>query len=160
MVGAEYDVAVVGAGFAGMYMLHRAGRLGLSARVFEAGHDVGGTWYWNRYPGARCDIESIQYSYQFDDALQQEWDWSERHATQLEILRYAEHVAERYDLKRDIAFDTRIVSARYGEAASSWTLESEDGEETVERFCVMATGCLSVPNWPKIKSLEGFAGET
>ena len=160
MVGAEYDVAVVGAGFAGMYMLHRAGRLGLSARVFEAGHDVGGTCYWNRYPSARCDIESIQYSYQFDDALQQEWDWSERHATQLEILRYAEHVAERYDLKRDIAFDTRIVSARYGEAASSWTLESEDGEETVARFCVMATGCLSVPNWPKIKSLEGFAGET
>ncbi len=102
---ADYDVVVVGAGFAGMYMLHRLRGIGLSARVFEAGDGVGGTWYWNRYPGARCDVESMQYSYQFSDELQQEWDWSERYATQPEILNYANHVADRFDLRRDIQFE-------------------------------------------------------
>ena len=155
-----YDVAVIGAGFAGMYLLHRLRRLGLSARVIEAGSEVGGTWYWNRYPGARCDVESVQYSYQFDDALQQEWDWSERYAAQPEILDYARHVADRYDLRRDILFDTRITSAAYDEAAARWTLEAEDGGATVARFCVLATGCLSVPNWPRIKGLESFSGPT
>jgi cyclohexanone monooxygenase len=102
----DFDVAIVGAGFAGMYMLHRLRSLGFRVRVFEAGGDVGGTWYWNRYPGARCDVESIQYSYQFDPALEQEWDWSERYAAQPELLRYARHVAKHFDLNRDIQFNT------------------------------------------------------
>ncbi len=156
----EFDVVVVGAGFAGMYMLHRLRGLGLTARVLEAGSGVGGTWYWNRYPGARCDIESMQYSYQFDDALQQEWDWSERYAPQPEILAYAEHVADRYDLRRDIQLDARIERARYDESNGRWTLEAEDGERIVGRWCVMATGCLSAPNWPAIEGLESFAGPT
>ncbi len=155
-----FDVVVVGAGFAGMYMLHRLRGLGLGARVIEAGSGVGGTWYWNRYPGARCDVESMQYSYQFDDALQQEWEWSERYSSQPEILEYAERVADRYDLRSDIEFDTCIVAAHYDEAASRWTLAARNGAKTVGRFCVMATGCLSVPNWPKIAGLETFAGPT
>src|SRR2546421_1011902 len=100
-----YDVVVVGAGFAGMYMLHRLRALGLSVRVYEQASDVGGTWYWNRYPGARCDVESMQYSYSFSEALQQEWQWTERYAGQPEILRYAQHVAERFDLRRDVTFN-------------------------------------------------------
>ncbi len=155
-----YDVAIVGAGFAGMYLLHRLRGLGLSARVIESASGVGGTWYWNRYPGARCDIESMQYSYQFDDALQQEWEWSERYAPQPEILKHANHVADRYDLRRDIQFNTSVKSARYDEAAAQWNLEAEDGAKIVARFCVMATGCLSRPNWPKIDGLESFAGPT
>src|SRR5689334_5899543 len=117
---ADYDAVVVGAGFAGMYMLHRLRALGMRARVYEAGSGVGGTWYWNRYPGARCDVESVQYSYQFSDALQQEWEWSERYATQPEILRYAEHVADRFDLRADIQFDTRIASAVFDEQHARW----------------------------------------
>src|ERR1700755_2270873 len=105
-----YDVVVVGAGFAGMYMLHRLRGQGLTTRVYEQGSDVGGTWYWNRYPGARCDVESMQYSYSFSDALQNEWEWSERYASQPEILRYARHVAERFDLRRDIVFNTRVTA--------------------------------------------------
>src|SRR6185437_10177756 len=111
--GTSYDVIVVGAGFAGMYMLHRLRGIGFSARVFEAGDGVGGTWYWNRYPGARCDVESMQYSYQFSDELQQEWEWSERYATQPEILTYANHVADRFDLRRDMQFETRVRAAAY-----------------------------------------------
>jgi cyclohexanone monooxygenase len=156
----QFDAVIVGAGFAGMYMLHRLRGLGLSARVIEAGSGVGGTWYWNRYPGARCDIESMQYSYQFDDALQQEWEWSERYSPQSEILAYAEHVADRYDLRSDIQFDTRIAAARYDEAASRWNLEAEDGSRIAGRYCIMATGCLSVPNWPKVEGLESFPGPT
>ena len=106
----NYDVIVIGAGFAGLYMLHRLRQQGLDVRVFEAGADVGGTWYWNRYPGARCDIESMEYSYQFDDDLQQEWEWRERYAAQPEILDYARHVAERYQLRPDIQFNTRVAS--------------------------------------------------
>src|SRR4026207_2452199 len=111
----EVDVVVVGAGFAGLYRLHQLGGRGLTLQVFEAGGGVGGTWYWNRYPGARCDIESMEYSYGFDEELQQEWQWTERYAPEPEILSYAEHVAERYDLKRDITFDTRVTSATYDE---------------------------------------------
>src|SRR6476661_393851 len=118
-VGA-YDVVVVGAGFAGMYLLHRLRGLGLSARIYEQGSDVGGTWYWNRYPGARCDVESMQYSYSFSDALQAEWEWSERYAGQAEIFRYAQHVAERFDLKRDIVFGTRVSAASFDAAAHRW----------------------------------------
>ena len=113
----DTDVVIVGAGFAGLYMLHSVRGLGLNARVIEAADDVGGTWYWNRYPGARCDVESMEYSYQFDEALQQEWDWQERYAAQPEILDYARHVAERFDLREDIQFDTRVQSLTFDEEA-------------------------------------------
>ena len=156
----EFDVVIVGAGFAGLYLLHRLRQMGLSARALEAADGIGGTWYWNRYPGARCDVESMQYSYQFSDELQQEWEWSERYATQPEILTYAEHVAKRFDLKRDIVFNTRVEKARYDEASARWTLTDEQGNETIGRHCVMATGCLSVPNWPKIEGRDRFAGPT
>jgi cyclohexanone monooxygenase len=126
--------------------------------VYEAASGVGGTWYWNRYPGARCDVESMEYSYQFDDRLQQEWRWSERFATQPEIMRYANHVADRFDLRKDIQFDTRVVAAVYDEAAKRWTVRTDDGAETSAQFVVMATGCLSSTNLPDIKGLESFAG--
>src|SRR5260221_4770390 len=116
---ATYDVVVVGAGFAGMYMLHRLRGQGLSARVYEQGGDVGGTWYWNRYPGARCDVESMQYSYSFSDELQQEWDWNERYAPQPEILQYANHVADRFNLRSDIQLNTRVDSARFDDDTNS-----------------------------------------
>src|ERR1041385_6756735 len=116
----EFDAVVVGAGFAGLYMLHRLRELGLSARVFEAGSSVGGTWFWNRYPGARCDIESLQYSYSFSEELQQEWQWSERYATQPEILRYLNHVADRFDLRRDIRLDSRVTAAEFEESSGRW----------------------------------------
>src|SRR5687767_14595161 len=122
----DFDAVIVGAGFAGMYMLHRLRQMGFSARVLEAGGGVGGTWYWNRYPGARCDGESMFYSYQFSDELQQEWEWSERYAPQPEILRYANHVADRFDLRRDIQFDTRVSAAVFDEAAGRWRLATAD----------------------------------
>src|SRR6202140_3471514 len=124
-----FDVVIVGAGFAGMYMLHRLRGLGMSARVFEAGGGVGGTWYWNRYPGARCDVESLEYSYQFSDQLQQEWQWSERYAGQPEILAYLEHVADRFDLRRDVLFDTRVERATFDEATDGWVIGTDDGQE-------------------------------
>ena len=123
-----YDVVVVGAGFAGMYMLHRLRGQGLSARVYEQGGGVGGTWYWNRYPGARCDVESMQYSYSFSDELQQEWDWSERYAPQPEILKYANHVADRFDLRSDIQFDTRVEHAAFDESTNLWSVTLSDGK--------------------------------
>ncbi len=122
------DVVIVGAGFAGMYMLHRLRGLGMSARVFEAGSGVGGTWYWNRYPGARCDVESMQYSYSFSPELQQEWQWSELFASQPEILRYANHVADRFDLRRDIQFDTRVTEARFDRATHRWDVRTDRGD--------------------------------
>jgi cation diffusion facilitator CzcD-associated flavoprotein CzcO len=157
--GPAFDAVIVGAGFAGMYMLHRLRRQGFSARVFEAGGDVGGTWYWNRYPGARCDVESVQYSYQFDAALEQEWEWSERYAAQPELLRYARHVADRFDLKRDIRFNTRVISARFDAAQGHWLIETNNRACTSAAFCIMATGCLSSPNLPSFKGLESFAGD-
>ena len=157
---AALDAVIVGAGFAGMYMLHRLRGLGFSARVFEAGSGVGGTWYWNRYPGARCDVESMQYSYQFSDELQQEWVWSERYATQSEILRYAEHVADRFDLRRDISFDSRVLSAVFDEERGLWVLEIEGGERIRARFCIMATGCLSSANRPDFEGVDSFRGPT
>ena len=158
MTEPQFDVAIVGAGFAGLYLLHRCRKLGLTARVWEAGDGVGGTWYWNRYPGARCDIESMQYSYQFDESLQQEWDWSERYASQPEILRYAQHVAERFELLDGIDFKRRVTTAAFAKASASWMLSSESGETLTARFCVMATGCLSSPNWPMIEGYESFNG--
>jgi len=151
---------VVGAGFAGMYMLHRLRGLGFSARVIEAGKGVGGTWYWNRYPGARCDVESVQYSYQFSPELEQDWEWTERYATQPEILKYANHVADRFDLRRDIQFETRVTKATFDEAAHAWTVETDKGDRVVARFVVTALGCLSSPNTPKIPGLADFKGPT
>jgi cyclohexanone monooxygenase len=152
------DVVVVGAGFAGMYMLHLLRQRGFRVQVLEAGDDVGGTWYWNRYPGARCDIDSMAYSYSFDDDLQQEWHWPHRFAYQADILRYARHVAERFDLRRDILFGTEVTSAVFDEDASEWTLTTAHGERYIAPFCIMATGCLSVPKVPDIPGLDDFAG--
>ncbi|MDI3566328.1 NAD(P)/FAD-dependent oxidoreductase [Bradyrhizobium sp. Arg816] len=153
-----YDVVVVGAGFAGMYMLHRLRGLGFSARVYEQGGGVGGTWYWNRYPGARCDVESMQYSYSFSEELQQEWDWSERYAPQPEILNYANHVADRFDLRRDIQFDTRVERAVFDTGAQCWSVTTSDGLTVEAQFIVLATGCLSNARRPDIKGLESFKG--
>jgi cation diffusion facilitator CzcD-associated flavoprotein CzcO len=156
----EFDAVVIGAGFAGLYMLHRLRGLGLKVRAFEAGSGPGGTWYWNRYPGARCDVVSMEYSYQFSAELQQEWEWSERYATQPEILRYVNHVADRFDLRRDIQFNTRVQSAHYIDATSRWHLQLASGTAVSARFCVMATGCLSSANLPKIPGIESFKGAT
>ena len=152
------DAVIVGAGFAGLYALHRLRGLGLSARVYEAGRGVGGTWYWNRYPGARCDVESMDYSYSFSDDLQQEWRWTERYASQPEILRYINHVADRFDLRRDIQFATRVTAALFDEATNRWDVRTDTGESVSARFCIMATGCLSDARVPDIKGLETFAG--
>ncbi|TMJ65679.1 MAG: NAD(P)/FAD-dependent oxidoreductase [Alphaproteobacteria bacterium] len=155
----NFDAVIVGAGFAGLYMLHRLREMGFKARVLEAGSGVGGTWYWNRYPGARCDVESVQYSFQFSDALQQDWDWSERYAAQPELLAYANHVADRFDLRRDIQFNTRVSRASFDETAGRWVIETGDGARVTATHCIMATGCLSSPNMPAFKGLETFAGE-
>src|ERR1700682_2040822 len=152
------DVVVVGAGFAGMYMLHRLRGQGLSARVYEQGGDVGGTWYWNRYPGARCDVESMQYSYSFSDELQQEWNWSERYAPQPEILKYANHVADRFNLRSDIQLNTRIDRAVFDENANTWSVASSDGKTVTAKYVVLATGCLSNARMPDIKGLPDFKG--
>jgi cation diffusion facilitator CzcD-associated flavoprotein CzcO len=156
----DFDAVIIGAGFAGMYMLHRLRQKGFTARVFETGKGVGGTWYWNRYPGARCDVESVQYSYQFSSELQQEWEWTERYATQPEILRYANHVADRFDLRRDIRFETRVTRAIFDEAANLWRVETDKDDKATARFVITATGCLSSPNTPKIPGLSDFKGPT
>src|SRR6201992_1421890 len=153
-----YDVVVVGAGFAGLYMLHRLRGQGLSVRVYEQGGDVGGTWYWNRYPGARCDVESMQYSYSFSDELQQEWDWSERYAPQPEILKYANHVADRFNLRPDIQFSTRVTRAVFDADANIWSVTTSVGKTVAARYVVLATGCLSNARMPDIKGLESFKG--
>ena len=154
------DAVIVGAGFAGLYMLHRLRGLGLSARVFEAADGVGGTWYWNRYPGARCDVESMQYSFSFLEDLQQEWRWSERFAGQPEILRYANHVADRLDLRRDIRFGRRVTEAVFNEAAGRWAVAMEGGGRISAQYVVMATGCLSAARLPEIAGLAEFGGAT
>jgi cyclohexanone monooxygenase len=157
--GAEtHDVVVVGAGFAGMYMLHKLRGLGLSARVYEQGGDVGGTWYWNRYPGARCDVESMQYSYSFSDELQEEWDWSERYAPQPEILKYANHVADRFKLRPDIQLNTRVDRAAFDEGSNCWSVTTSDGKTVTAKYVVLATGCLSNARMPDIKGLADFKG--
>jgi cyclohexanone monooxygenase len=153
------DAVVVGAGASGLYMLYRLRELGLTVHGIEAAGDVGGTWYWNRYPGARCDIESMTYSYSFSDELQQEWTWSERYAAQPEILAYLSHVADRFDLRRHYELDTRVTSAVFDEATGRWTVTTDRGGTISTAFLVMATGCLSVPRLPDIDGLERFAGE-
>ena len=120
----DFDAVIVGAGFAGMYMLYRLRNLGLTAQILEAGDGVGGTWYWNRYPGARCDTESMFYSYQFSNDLQQEWEWTERYPRQPEILKYTNHVADRFDLRRDILFGARVISAKWHEKKQIWHIET------------------------------------
>lgn len=154
----EFDAIVVGAGFAGLYMLHRLRQLGLRTVVLEAADDIGGTWYWNRYPGARCDVESLDYSFSFDDALQREWRWTEKFATQAEILRYLNHVADRFDLRKDVVCRSRVTSAIYDEQANAWTVQAEAGTRYSARFCIMAVGCLSVPTVPRFNGLDDFEG--
>ncbi|HEY5647694.1 MAG TPA: NAD(P)/FAD-dependent oxidoreductase [Pseudomonadales bacterium] len=154
----HYDVVIVGAGFAGLYLLYRLGRAGFTAIAFEQGDNVGGTWYWNRYPGARCDAESLAYSFSFSEPLEQEWEWTERYATQPEILRYAEHVADRFDLRRHIRFGRTVTAAEHDDGENCWTVSTDQGDEVTARYCIMATGCLSVPQMPNIPGLEDFAG--
>lgn len=154
----DFDAVVVGAGFAGMFMLHRLRQQGLKVRVFERGGGVGGTWFWNRYPGARCDTESMEYSYQFDDALQQEWNWPERYSAQPEILKYANHVADRYQLRADLQFNTRVLGASFDETRMLWSIATDDGKSVTARYFIMATGTLSIANKPKFAGLESFKG--
>ncbi|MGF1598980.1 MAG: alpha/beta hydrolase fold domain-containing protein [Acidimicrobiales bacterium] len=156
----DYDVIVVGAGMAGLYQLYALRRAGFSALALETGDDVGGTWYWNRYPGARCDIESLDYSYSFDPELEDEWQWSERYATQPEILRYLQFVADKHDLRRDIRFSTKVASAQWDDDGSRWVVHTGDGDTLTARHYVMATGCLSAPKEPDVPGHERFTGPT
>src|SRR5271155_4265757 len=155
---APLDVMVVGAGFAGLYALHKLRTQGLSVRVLEAAPELGGTWYYNRYPGARCDVESVDYCYSFSDELQQEWNWTEKYATQAEILSYLNWVADKLDLRGDIALNTRVVSAVLDESALCWTVSTDDGDVLTARFCLMATGPLSDAMTPEFSGLDSFAG--
>jgi len=155
----SFDALVIGAGFSGLYqLLCLRDRLGLSVRLLEAGDGVGGTWYWNRYPGARCDSESHSYAYYFSDELLQEWTWSERYPEQPEILRYLNYVTDRFDLRRDIGFGARVSEARYDEAANRWHVTTESGERYDAKFLITAVGCLSSANIPNIPGLDGFRG--
>ena len=155
----ELDVAIVGGGLGGLYAIHRLRGLGLKVRAYEAGSGVGGTWFWNRYPGARCDVESLEYSYSFSDELQQDWKWPERYGNQPEILQYINHVADRFDLRRDVELNTRIVSALFDSKAGLWTLRTDKGEEVRARYCVMAAGNLSTPRVPDFKGIGDFKGK-
>jgi cation diffusion facilitator CzcD-associated flavoprotein CzcO len=155
----ELDAVVVGAGFSGLYALHRLRALGLSVRVLERGAGVGGTWFFNRYPGARCDIESVDYCYSFSEELLDEWEWSERYAAQPEILRYLNHVADRFGLRRDIQLETEVTAARWVQERSRWTLTTAAGETLSARWCVMASGCLSSVKRPAFTGLDAFEGE-
>lgn len=157
--GERLDAVVVGAGFAGLYMLYRLRGLGMTVRVIERANGVGGTWYWNRYPGARCDIESIDYCYSFDEDLLRDWRWSERYAAQPEILRYLEHVTDRFDLRRDITLGTSVLSAEWDEPGNAWRLRCDTGETVTATYCVMATGCLSRTKAPDFPGLETFGGQ-
>lgn len=154
-----FDAVVVGAGFSGLYMLHRLREAGYSVRVYEAGEDIGGTWYWNRYPGARCDIESIYYNYTFSEEILNEWTWSSRYAEQPEILNYINFVADKLDLRRDIQFNTRITAASYNEQDRNWEIGMEDGTQVTAEYFITALGCLSASNIPKFKGLDSFKKE-
>ena len=156
----NYDAIIVGAGFGGMYMLHSLNKLGLKTLILEEGKGVGGTWYWNRYPGARCDVQSIEYSYSFSDELQQEWEWSHKYSTQPEILEYANHVADRFNLREHIRFNERVLSAEYVENSKIWKLETNSGNIYQSRYCVMATGSLSSINKPKFPGIDSYTAPT
>ena len=155
----SFDVVIIGAGFAGLHMLHRLRAIGFSVKVLEAAADVGGVWYWNRYPGARCDVESLQYSYSFSSELEQQWVWTEKYAGQPEILRYIQHVAERFDLRRDISFNTRVKTATFDELAGRWNLTTDTSLCFNAQFCVMATGALSIPRLPDLPGITSFTGK-
>jgi cyclohexanone monooxygenase len=154
----RYDAVVVGAGFAGLYMIKRLLDLDFTVRAYETGSGVGGTWFWNRYPGARCDLESIDYAYAFSDELSQDWEWSERYATQPEILRYLEHVADRFELRPHIELETTVTAAMFDEDRDLWTLRTDHEQEVQANFVIMAGGVLSTPKPPEIEGLETFAG--
>src|SRR4030088_3050782 len=155
----RFDAIIVGAGVGGLYAIHRLRKIGLKVRGFEAGDGVGGTWYWNRYPGCRCDVESMEYSYSFSNELQQEWHWPERYGTQPQILRYINHVADRFDLRGDVEFNTRVKEAVFDGKASTWTVKTDKGDTATARYCIMATGNLSTPRKPNIAGLESFKGK-
>ena len=156
----DYDAVIIGAGISGMYQLYRLRELGMKVRVFEAGTGVGGTWYWNRYPGARFDSESYSYSYSFSKELLEEWDWSEHFSAQPETLRYLNHVADKFDLRRDIQFSTRVGAAHYQEASRSWEVTLQDGSKVSARFLITAVGPLSAPTMPKIDGVDSFKGQS
>ena len=158
MRGSDVDVVVVGAGMAGLYALHHLRELGFTAVVLEAGGGVGGTWYWNRYPGARCDVPSLEYSYGFSEELQQEWEWTEVFPAQAELERYFNHVADRFDLRRDIRLNTRVTAATFDEDTATWAVDTEHGERFTGQFLVMATGPLSMPNVPDVPGRDDFQG--
>ena len=155
----DFDAIVVGAGFSGLYAVYKLRELGYSVRLYERGQDIGGTWYWNRYPGARCDAPSMQYSYQFSESLQQEWEWSETYSSQAEILTYLNHVAERFDLRSAIQFETTVQRAIYDETNKLWTIDTDKGSSVTTRFCILATGCLSTAKTPDIPGVDEFTGE-
>ena len=156
----DVDVLIVGAGFAGLRLLHETRKLGLSARILEMADGPGGTWYWNRYPGARCDVVSADYSYAFSPELDQEWRWSERYATQPEILRYVDHVVQRFDFARDISLNTTVTGAVYLDEDQRWAVTDHTGREWIATYFVMATGCLSVPKKPDFPGQDDFRGES
>ena len=155
----HFDAVIIGAGFAGLHMMHRLRGMGFTARVVEAAADVGGVWYWNRYPGARCDVESLQYSYSFSRELEQDWNWTEKYAAQPEILSYVQHVAERFDMRRDIDFNTRVLAVTLDENTKRWQLQTESGQRYSAQFCIMATGALSIARLPAIPGMETFTGK-
>lgn len=160
MENKRYDALIIGAGFAGMYLVRKLrDELGLNVRVFERGSGVGGTWFWNRYPGARCDVESVFYSYSFDAQLQEDWDWSERYPAQDEILRYANHVADRFRIREAIEFETGVTTAVFDDTTDEWTIETDRGTSATAPFLITAVGCLSVPLTPSFPGLEDFEGE-
>ena len=158
-VGLDYDAMIIGAGISGLYQLHRLRELGMRVRVFESGTGVGGTWYWNRYPGARFDSESYSYGYSFSQELLEEWEWSEHFAPQPETLRYLNFVADKFDLRRDIQFESRVAAAIYDDENHCWDLALEDGSQHRSRFLITAIGPLSAPTMPKIEGIESFRGE-
>ena len=160
MKNVDVDVVVVGAGFSGLYLLYRLRKAGFSTRVFERGGDVGGTWYWNRYPGARCDVESLQYSYSFDEQLQQDWHWPEKFSAQPDILAYANHVADRFNLKKDIEFNIEVKASWFDENLKTWKITTDTGEEINAKYFIMATGCISTTQIPNIKGLSDYVGDT
>lgn len=155
----HYDAVVIGAGFAGLYMLHRLRLLGLRSHLFEAGDGVGGTWYWNCYPGARCDVDSMQYSYSWSPELQKEWQWTERYPAQAEILRYINHVADRFELRRDITLSTRVTAGQWQAEQERWLVRTQQGQEVSAQFLITATGCLSESRLPDIEGLDRFKGQ-
>jgi cyclohexanone monooxygenase len=155
----KFDAIVVGGGLGGLYALHRLRKLGLKAKAFEAGSGVGGTWFWNRYPGARCDVESLEYSYAFDNDLQQEWHWPERYGNQSEILQYIDHVADRFDLRKDVRLNTRVTAADFDPGRNIWTVRTDKGDVVTAPFCIMATGNLSTPRVPDFKGIENYKGK-